>query len=130
MKGAITKFVLVLFDDISNFGFIVFPDPTTFYRGMMSQLVIVVERYGWNRGMEIGDRVVTELEFWRRNLRDLNSWEMRASDKVMYCRDGQVKMFSNASDRQVGGARFDGEKVAWDTVFKAVLAEEERNNHL
>ena len=35
-------------------------------------------------------------------------------------------MFSDASDKQVGGARFDGEKVAWDTVFKVVLAEEER----
>ena len=35
-------------------------------------------------------------------------------------------MFRDTSDRQVGGARFDGEKVAWDTVFKVVLAEEER----
>ena len=35
-------------------------------------------------------------------------------------------MFSDVSDRQVGGAGFDGEKVAWDTVFKVVLAEEER----
>ena len=51
---------------------------------------------------------------------------MRKSDKVVYCRDGQVEMFSDASDRQVGRARFDGEKVAWDIVFKAVLAEEER----
>ena len=47
-------------------------------------------------------------------------------DKVIYCRDGQVEMFSDVSDLQVGGARFYGEKVAWDTVFKAVLAEEER----
>ena len=34
------------------------------------------------------------------------------SDKVVYCRDGQVEMFSDASDLQVGGARFYGEKVA------------------
>ena len=37
-----------------------------------------------------------------------------------------VEMFSDVSDLQVGGARFNGEKVAWDTVFKAALAEEER----
>ena len=48
------------------------------------------------------------------------------SDKVVYCRDGQVEMFSNASDLHVSEARFYGEKVAWDTVFKTVLAEEER----
>ena len=71
--------------------------------------------------LEFEERVVTELEFWRRNLRDLNGWEMRMSDKVMYCRDRQVEMFSDASDLQVGGARFYGEKVAWDTVLKAVL---------
>merc|ERR1711867_17381 len=61
-----------------------------------------------------------------RSLRDLNGWEMRMSDKVVYCRGGQVEMFSDASDLQMGGARFYGEKVAWDTVFKAALAEEER----
>ena len=87
---------------------------------------MVVDRYGWNGDLRIEERVVTELEFWRKNLRDLNGWEMRMSDKVVYCRDGQVEMFSDASDLQVGGARFYGEKVAWDTVFKAVLAEEER----
>ena len=46
------------------------------------------------------------------NLRDLNGWEMRALDKVVYCKDGQVEMFSDTSDRQGGGAGFDGEKVA------------------
>ena len=92
----------------------------------MSQIAKVVEKYGWNGGMKIGDRVVIDLEFWRENLRDLNGWEMRALNKVVYCKDGQVEMFSDTSDRHVGGARFDGEKVAFDTVFKAVLAEEER----
>ena len=62
-------------------------------RGMMSQIAMVVDRYGWNGALRIEDRVVTELEFWRRNLRDLNGWEMRMSDKVVYCRDGQVEMF-------------------------------------
>ena len=57
-------------------------------RGMMSQIAMVVDRYGWNGALGIEDRVVTELEFWRRNLRDLNGWEMRMLDKVVYCRDG------------------------------------------
>ena len=60
-------------------------------KGMMSQIVKVVEKYGWNGGMKIGYRVVIELEFRRRNLRDLNGWEMRALDKVVYCKDGQVE---------------------------------------
>ena len=95
-------------------------------RGMMSHIAMVVDRYGWNGSLRIEDRVVPDLEFWRRNLRDLNGWEMRISDTVVYCRDGQVEMFSDASDLQVGGARFYGERVAWDTVFKGALAEEER----
>ena len=37
-----------------------------------------------------------------------------------------MEMFSDASNLECGGARFDGEKVAWDMVFKAVLTEEER----
>ena len=41
-------------------------------RGMISQIANVVEKYGWNGGMKIGDRVVIDLEFWRENLRDLN----------------------------------------------------------
>ena len=35
-------------------------------------------------------------------------------------------MFCDTLDRQVGRASFSGSKVAWDTVFKVVLAEEER----
>ena len=32
-------------------------------RGMMSQIALELDRYRWNGGMEIGDRVVMELEF-------------------------------------------------------------------
>ena len=64
--------------------------------------------------------------FWKGNRRELNGWEMQVLDKVVYCGDRQVKMFSDASDRHVGRASFDGKKVAWDTAFKVVLAEEER----
>ena len=47
-------------------------------------------------------------------------------EEVAYCRAGQVEIFSDVSDRQVSGASFERSKVAWDTAFKAVLAEEER----
>ena len=72
----------------------------------MFQTANVTEKYGWNGGMKIDDRVVVELEFWKRNLRDLNGWEMRALYKVVYCKDGQVEMFSYATTRQVGGVGF------------------------
>ena len=62
--------------------------------------------------MKIDDRVVVELKFWRRNLRDLNGWEMQVLDKVLYCREGQVKMFNDMMDKQVCGASFDGKKEA------------------
>ena len=32
-------------------------------RGMMSQMGYVTERYGWNGGMKIDERVVFELKF-------------------------------------------------------------------
>ena len=44
-------------------------------------------------------------------------------EEVVHCRAGQVKIFSDASDRQVGGASFKGCKVAW---IKPVVVEEER----
>ena len=47
-------------------------------------------------------------------------------EKIVYCRAGQVEMFSDASYRLVGGASFKRSKVPGDTAFKAVLAEDER----
>ena len=55
-------------------------------------------------------------------MRELNGWDMRVFEEVVYCRAGQVKIFSDASDRQVGGASFNGTKVAWNNVFNAVVA--------
>ena len=60
-----------------------------------------VERYGWNGGKKIDDGVVVELVFWKRDLRDLNGWEMRALDKVVYYKDGKVEIFSNTSNKEL-----------------------------
>ena len=38
---------------------------------------------------------------------------MRVSEEVVYCRARQVEMFSDVSNRQVGGASFNGSKVDW-----------------
>ena len=35
-------------------------------------------------------------------------------------------MFSDSSDFQLAGARFDGEQVCWDTRFKVSLSEKEK----
>ena len=42
------------------------------------------------------------------------------------CRNGMVEMFSDASNRQVGGASFIEDRLEVNTVFKAVLAKEEK----
>ena len=51
---------------------------------------------------------------------------MRNLKEVVYCKHGNVSMFSDASEIQVGGARIEGSRVCWDTVFKVSLTEEER----
>ena len=52
---------------------------------------------------------------------------MQPLEEFLYCRAGQVKIFSDASDRQVGGASFNRSKVVWDTAFKA---EDERKKSI
>ena len=51
-------------------------------RGMISQIANVAERYGWNGSLRMDDRVLVCLMFWKRNSRELNSWEMRSSKEV------------------------------------------------
>ena len=51
---------------------------------------------------------------------------MRDTEEVVYCKEGCVDMFSDASDFQLAGARFEGEQVCWDTRFKVSLSEKER----
>ena len=41
-----------------------------------------------------------------KNLKSLNENRMRANEGIVYCPEGKVNMFSNASDRQVGGVSF------------------------
>ena len=50
---------------------------------------------------------------------------MRDSEDVVYCKEGCVNMFSDASNVQVAGVRIEIEEVCWDTVFKVVLSEKE-----
>ena len=51
---------------------------------------------------------------------------MRVTEDVVYCVEGRVDMFSDASDFQLAGAQFKGDKVCWDTRFKVSLTERER----
>ena len=51
---------------------------------------------------------------------------MRDTEEVVYCKEGCVDMFSDASDFQLAGARFEGEQVCWDTRFKVSLSEKEK----
>ena len=46
---------------------------------------------------------------------------MRYLEDVVYCKEGCVNMFSDASNVQVAGARIESEEVCWDTVFKVAL---------
>merc|ERR1712240_828907 len=74
----------------------------------------------------MAQRVVEEIMFWRKNISDLNVWNMRDSEDVVYCKEGCVNMFLDASNVQVAGSRIESEEVCWDTVFKVALSEKER----
>ena len=51
---------------------------------------------------------------------------MQDTEDVVYCKEGCVDMFSDTSDFQLAGARFEGEQVCWDTRFKVLLSEKEK----
>ena len=44
----------------------------------------------------------------------------------VYCKQGVVNMFSDASEFQLAGARIEEDGVSWDTRFKVSLKESER----
>ena len=48
-------------------------------RGMLSQVAEVARKFGWEGKCVIEERVVEDIMFWRKNLRDLNGWNMRDS---------------------------------------------------
>ena len=56
--------------------------------------------------------------FLENNLRRLNGWRMHDTEDVVYCTEGRVDMFLDASDFQLAGAQFKGDKVCWDTRWK------------
>ena len=51
---------------------------------------------------------------------------MRGSEDVLYCKEGSINMFSDASECQLAGARIEGGNVSWDTRFKISLTENEK----
>ena len=97
-------------------------------RGMLSQVAEVVNRDGWESQCIPDSRVIGELTFWETSLRRLNGWRMRASEDVVYCKDGVINMFSDASEFQLAGARIEEGGVSWDTRFKVSLTDAERGS--
>ena len=57
-----------------------------------------VGRAGWESCVKMDSRVLEEIFFLRQNLRSLNGWRMHEDDDMVYCKDGCVDMFSDASD--------------------------------
>ena len=74
-------------------------------RGMLSQVAEMARKFGWEGKCVMAERVVDEVMFWRKNFRDLNEWNMRDSEDVVYCKEGCVNMFLDASNVQVAGAK-------------------------
>ena len=95
-------------------------------RGMLTQVAEMAGRAVWESYGLMEKRVLEETVFWRNNLRGLNGWRMCYTEDVVYCKEGHVDMFSDASDFQLAGVRFEGEEVCWDTRFKVSLTERER----
>ena len=81
-------------------------------RGMLSQVARVVNKDGWESSCIPDERVIGELRFWQKNLRDLNHWTMRVSEDVAYCKEGCVNMFSDASDFQLARAQIEDGEVS------------------
>ena len=53
---------------------------------------------------------------------------MRGSEEFVYYKAGVVDMFSDASDFQLAGAKFEEEQVCWDTRFRVSLMEGEKGS--
>ena len=62
-------------------------------------------------------RVIEELRFWETNVRKLNGWRMRASEDAVYCKDGVINMFSDASEFQLAGASVGLQQQSSTSVF-------------
>ena len=70
-------------------------------RGMLQQVADMSERARWRCNGRMEKRVLDEISFWIKNLRSLNGWTMRDTEEVVYCKEGCVDMFSDASDFQL-----------------------------
>ena len=51
---------------------------------------------------------------------------MPVNENVVYCKEGCVNMFSDASNFQLTGAKFKGDEVFWDIRFKVLLSDREK----
>ena len=76
-------------------------------RGMLTQVAEVVNKSGWESQCVLEERVVREIEFWKKNIRSLNRWRMCGHKDVVYCKQGVVNMFSDASEFQLARARIE-----------------------
>ena len=83
----------------------------SYTKGILTQVAEMAGRAGWESCGLMERRVVEQIVFWKKNLRRLNGWRMRDTEDVVYCAEGCVDMFSDASDFQLAGAQFEGEEV-------------------
>ena len=88
-------------------------------RAMLTQIAEVTEEKGWKSKLLLSSRVISELDFWKRNMLRLNGYRMRKKDQVMKV---DHMLYSDAGKYQVGGAEFEEEQVVEDTKFKVNLS--------
>ena len=86
LAGVLGSFTLAI-DNVARF----------YSHAMLTQVAELSQKYGWESSGRLEDRVVSELEFWRKSLRNLNGWPMRGSEDVLYCKDDCINMFLDAS---------------------------------
>ena len=84
---------------------------------MLTQVAELSGKHRWEAKGRLDDRVIGELEYWRKNLRKINGWPMRGSEDVIYCKGEVVNMFSDASESQLAGARIEEGVVSWDSII-------------
>ena len=83
----------------------------------------VVEEKDWGASMVLTMEVVSELRFWKANLRRLNGQPIRKRAGVQVLRP--QFLYSDAGGHMAGGCVIENRKVCDDTVFQVNLTEEE-----
>ena len=83
----------------------------------------VVETQGWGAMVVLSGEVITELQFWKANLRRLNGQPIRKMAGVQVLRP--KLLYSDAGGHMAGGAMIKDRMVVGDTVFQVNLTEVE-----